>query len=186
MERRIFTQEEFAKIAPAFERDGVQFYLLRVNPQPVEEGKVLAVEDVFDHYPTEEDKDALYNAWLSMEKRVKIADIVSYDLSDAVNVFEINGMTAWLDKATRVGLQNSLHIEQQAGRTETVLYLNGNELIIPIAKALEMLDALELYALDCYRTTEAHKANVNASDNIEYVNGYDIKADYPQHPVFNV
>ena len=186
MVRRIFTKENYAEIEPAYVRGRKQYYFLRVDPQPFENDRIIAIEDILDHEPTQADKDALYGGWIAMEKRVKIAEIMAYDISDNVNVFELNGMTAWLDKATRVGLQNSLHIEQQAGRTETALYLNGVELVLPITTALELLDTLELYALDCYRTTEAHKAAVNASDNIEYVNGYDITADYPEHPVFNI
>lgn len=186
MEKRTFSQEEFTKVAPTFERGGVQFYLLRVDPQPIEEGKVIAIEEAYDHYPTEDDEKALYGAWLAIEKRVKVAAIVEYDKSENVNVFELNGMRAWLDKATRVGLVNSLNIEKEAGRTESTLYLNGLSFVLPIANALAMLDTLELYAIDCYRQTEAHKAAVNASAVIEDVVNYDISAGYPMHPVFEV
>ena len=185
MVRRIFTKEEYAEIAPAYERQGTQYYFLRVNPQEQEDGTIIAIEDVFDHEPNAEDKAALYNGWLAMEKRVKLAAITAYDISDAVNVFEIAGQRAWLDKATRVGLQNSLHVEQEAGHATTLLYLDSVSLSLSIAEALEMLAQLELYAIDCYRQTEAHKAAVNASDNIEYVNGYDYTTGYPEHPVFN-
>ena len=185
MVKRVFIKKEYTEIAPAYKRGRKQFYFLRVDPQEQEDGTIIAIEDVYDHEPTDADKVALYNGWLRMEQMVKVAEIAAYDISDNVNVFELNGMSAWLDKATRVGLQNSLHIEQQAGRKTTTLYLNGYELTLTITKALDMLDTLELYALDCYRTTEAHKANVNASDNIEYVHDYDITADYPAHPVFN-
>ena len=186
MERRIFTQEEFTKIAPTFERDGVQFYLLRVNPQQIEEGKVAAVEELFDHEPNEADEKALYDAWLAMEKRVKVDAITKYDVSENVNVFELNGMRAWLDKATRVGLVNSLSIEKESGRTESTLFLNGIALVLPIDDALAMLNTLELYAIDCYRQTEAHKLAVNALAVIEDVQNYDISAGYPAHPVFEV
>ena len=116
---------------------------------------------------------------------MKVAAIVAYDVTDAVNVFEINGMHAWLDKATRVGLVNSLTIEKAAGRTESTLYLNGTALLLAIDDALAMLSELELYAVACYRTTEEHKAAVNALSVIEDVIAYDITAGYPQHPVFN-
>lgn len=185
MVKRNFTKDEYAEIAPAYERSGVQYYYLRVDPQEKEDGTIIAVEDVFDHEPNNEDKTALYGAWLAMEKRVKIAAINVYDISDNVNVFEIAGHRAWLDKATRVGLQNSLRIEQEAGHETTLLYLDGVSLSLSIAEALEMLAQLELYAIECYRQTEAHKAAVNASDNIEYVNGYDYTTGYPEHPVFN-
>ena len=186
MVKRIFTQEEYTETSTAYVKGGVQYYLLRVDPQPFEEGKIIAIEEVYDHEPTQVDKDALYNSWLAMEKRVKVAEIIAYDVTDAVNVFELNGMLAWLDKATRVGLVNSLTIEKAAGHTESTLYLNGHAFVLPIDNALAMLAELELYAIACYQTTEAHKVNVNAMSVIEDVIAYDITADYPQHPVFNV
>ena len=186
MVKRIFTKDEYAEIAPAYERGGVQYFFLRVNPQEQEDGTIVAIEDVFDHEPTDADKTALYNSWLAMEKRVKTHEIEQYDLSDNVNVFELNGMLAWLDKATRVGLQNSLRVEETAGHETTTLYLNGVALVLSPDAALQMLDELELYAIECYRVTEQHKAAVNESENIEYVNGFDVTTDYPQHPVFNV
>ena len=186
MVRRIFTKEEYAEVSPAYVKAGVQYYMLRVDPQEQQDGTIVAIEDVFDHEPNEADKKALYGAWLAMEKRVKITQIVAHDSSDAVNVFEINGVNAWLDKATRVGLQNSLRVEETAGHETTTLYLNGIALVLSPDAALQMLDELELYAIECYRVTEEHKAAVNASDNIEFVNGYDYTTNYPAHPVFNV
>ena len=185
MVKRIFTQEGYAEVAPAYKRGSKQYYFLRVDPQEQADGTIIAIEEVYDHEPTKADKKALYASWLAMEQRVKVAAIVAYDVTDAVNVFEINGMHAWLDKATRVGLVNSLTIEKAAGRTESTLYLNGTALLLAIDDALDMLSELELYAVACYRTTEEHKAAVNALSVIEDVIAYDITAGYPQHPVFN-
>lgn len=147
---------------------------------------ITSIENVYDHEPTEEDKTNLYAAWLAMEKANKTHEITAYDTSDNVNVFEIAGMRAWLDKATRVGLVNSLSIEKESGRAESTLFLNGIALVLPINDALAMLETLELYAIDCYRQTEAHKLAVNALAVIEDVQNYDISAGYPAHPVFEV
>ena len=175
---------EWKEIAELYVRGGKQFYILRVNPQE-QNGMITSIEDVYDHEPTEEDKTNLYAAWLAMEKANKTREITTYDTSDNVNVFEIAGKRTWLDKATRVGLKNSLAVEQQAGRETTTLYLqDGTEISLPITKAVEMLDELELYAIGCYRQTEAHKAAVAAMSIIEDVEGYDYTAGYPEHPVF--
>ena len=64
-----------------------------------------------------------YNAWkqkwaekaLVLAKKAKIAEIASYDTSDKVNGFILNGQIVWLDKATRVGLMNSTTIERDLG-----------------------------------------------------------------------
>lgn len=184
MLKRVFTKEEYKEVEPLYVKRGVQYYLLHVNPQEQEDGSIVAIEDTYDHMPTDEDKTALYAAWLEMEKRVKLAEITKYDTSENVNIFEFNGMRAWLDKATRVGLQNSLQIEKSSGKTTTTLYLNDVRIDMPIDTALQMLAQLELYAIECYRTTEEHKSNVLASESIEYVNGYDYTTGYPEHPQF--
>ncbi len=166
-------------------RNGKQHYYLRVNPVE-NDGMITSIEDVFDHEPTQEDKDALYATGLAMAKRVKVSEIGHYDKSEHVNVFEFGGQSAWLDKATRVGLVNSLNIEKASDHETTTLYLNGVPMTLPVDAALAMLSQLELYAIDCYRTTEAHKAAVQAMSVIEDVENFDVTADYPEHPVFTL
>lgn len=183
MVKSIMPKGEWQEIAEAFIRGGKQFYILRVNPQE-QDDIITSVEEVYDHEPTEEDKTALYGAWLTMEKSIKTREIAEYDTSDNVNIFEIGGVRAWLDKATRVGLKNSLAVEQEAGHETTTLFLRGIALTLPVKKAVAMLDELELYAIECYRQTEVHKAAVAALNIIEDVINYDYTAGYPQHPVF--
>ena len=48
-------------------------------------------------------------------KQEKISEIVSYDSSEGVNQFYYNDMPMWLDKATRVGLVNSLNSAELTG-----------------------------------------------------------------------
>ena len=52
---------------------------------------------------------------LEQAKANKIAEIASYDTSDKINGFMLNGQIVWLDKATRVGLMNSTTIERDLG-----------------------------------------------------------------------
>lgn len=42
-----------------------------------------------------------------------------------------------------------------------------------------MLSALELYALECYNVTAAHKANVMALESVGDVVAYDYESGYP-------
>lgn len=186
MVKVIIPKKDWKEIKPIYKKSGVQYYLLRVNKQDYSEDSISCIEDVFDHEPTDEDKLNLYNAWLNMEKMVKITEIEQYDISDNVNIFEVNNIKSWLDKATRVGLKNSLSVESEAGHINTTLYLNGIALKLPIVKAIELLNELELYAIDCYRVTEQHKQEINNSNNIEFVNMFDVTNDYPSHPVFNI
>lgn len=102
-----------------------------------------------------------------------------YDRSPAVNSFTLGGQTMWLDKATRVGLANSIAIEAEAGRAVTRLWFGDTLFTLPIPAARRALALLELYALDCYNTTAAHRAAILALDTPEAVEAYDFTTGYP-------
>ena len=108
-----------------------------------------------------------------------LRDIVQYDKSEAVNSFEFGGKRMWLDKATRVGLMNSVTIEKTSGKADTTLWFGGEPYVIEVDKAIAMLSALEIYALACYNVTEQHKARVNELTDIEAVLAYDYTVGYP-------
>ena len=103
-----------------------------------------------------------------------------YDLSSAVNSFVLNDMEVWLDKATRVGLMNSITISKASGQKITTLWLNGLKFVMDCDKAIQLLSALEMYALECFNVTASHKAAVNKLDNIEAVLTYDYREGYPE------
>lgn len=178
-------KKDFAESATAFVKKGVQYYHLRINPVE-KDGVVECISAVLDHEPTQEDKDRLYGEYLALCKSVQIAQVDSHDKSEAVNGFYIGDIHAWLDKATRVGLANSIAIEKAAGVTETTLYLNGAALTIGVEQAQQMLSALELYALDCYRRTEQHKIAIGNLTTIEEVESYNYTTGYPEQPRFEV
>lgn len=123
---------------------------------------------------------------LQQEKDKKIVLIKDYDKSQAVNSFLINGRRAWLDKATRVGLINSLQIEKAADRLDTELWLDGEKYNINIDVALQMLAVLELYAKDCYNTTEKHLSIVNSLTNLNRVYNYNYTKGYPKRLRFTI
>lgn len=135
-----------------------------------------------DEVKTEFDKfSAKMNALkLEQAKVEKIAEITSYDTSDKVNGFMLNGLLVWLDKATRVGLMNSTTIAKAAGQQTTTLWLGGIKLVVDCDKAIQLLSALEMYALECFNVTASHKAAVGELKTIEEVKVYDYKTDYPK------
>lgn len=118
-------------------------------------------------------------AVLSAAKTSMLAEITAYDSSVAVNAFELNGMEVWLDKATRVGLMNSTTIAKAMGQQKTTLWLGSYQLEVDCDKAIQLLSALEMYALECFNVTAAHKKAVSELDNIEGVLTYDYKSGYP-------
>lgn len=123
---------------------------------------------------------APYVRTLADIKAGKLAEIEAYDMSDAVNSFDLDGVRVWLDKATRVGLVNSLNCEAAAGREETTLWLGTWPITINVVRAQELLQALELYALGCYNTTAQHKLAVEQLETVEEVEAYDYMNGYPE------
>ena len=118
-------------------------------------------------------------AVLSAAKTSMLAEITVYDSSSSVNSFLLNGMDVWLDKATRVGLMNSTTIAKSMGQQKTTLWLGSYQLEVDCDKAIQLLSALEMYALECFNVTAAHKKAVSELDNIDGVLTYDYKSGYP-------
>ena len=142
---------------------------------PVSEYNEDEVQEAFAWFVSK--MDALK---LDQAKVEKIAEITAYDTSDKVNGFVLNGVLEWLDKATRVGLMNSTTIAKAAGQQTTTLWLGDIKLEVDCDKAIKLLSALEMYALECFNVTAAHKKAVNELDNIEAVLTYDYRAGYPK------
>ena len=92
----------------------------------------------------------------------------------------LNGNKVWLDKETRVGLMNSTTIAKAAGQKTTTLWLGSMKLIVDCDKAIQLLSALEMYALDCFNVTASHKQAVSELTTIEEVEAYDYKVGYPK------
>lgn len=118
-------------------------------------------------------------------KRQKIMEIDYYDSSDAVNEFSYDGVSMWLDKATRDGLYLRFLSEQAMGKTTTTLWFDTISFSIPMEQAFQMLYAIEVYASGCYDRTAAHKAAVAELDTVAAVDGYDYTTGYPEKLAFN-
>lgn len=123
--------------------------------------------------PTEED---IFNE----AKKELISNIEYYDSSSDVNMFFIQGLPVWLDKATRAGLKLRFEAEIAMGKTETALWYGNLQFPLPLDTAIQMLYAIEVYASECYDNTQAHLANVNAIDNLEELQNYDYTSGYPE------
>lgn len=108
-----------------------------------------------------------------------LEQIDQHDTSTAVNSFTLGGKEMWLPKETRVGLVNSITIEKAAGKETTVLWFGGEKYELPVDTALQMLSALELYALECYNVTAAHKALVLTLSDVSEIIAFDITEGYP-------
>ena len=123
---------------------------------------------------------------LEQAKADKIAEITAYDTSSAVNGFVLNGAAVWLDKATRVGLMNSTAIAKAVGNDTTVLWLGDMRIEMSCDKAIQLLSALEMYALECFNVTAAHKKAVAELTDIGEVLSYDYTKGYPEKLTINL
>ena len=117
---------------------------------------------------------------LQRAKETVIAAIEAYDTTPAVNGFILNGERVWLDKATRVGLMNSTQIVKAMGQKTTTLWFGGMQIEVNCDKAIQLLSALEMYALECFNVTAAHKKAVAELNTVEDVLGYDYTKGYPE------
>lgn len=117
---------------------------------------------------------------LQRAKEAVFAAIEAYDTSPAVNGFILNGERVWLDKATRVGLMNSTSIAKAMGKKTTTLWFGGMQIEVNCDKAIQLLSALEMYALECFNVTAAHKKAVAELNTVEEVLGYDYTKGYPE------
>ena len=117
---------------------------------------------------------------LKQAKVDKIAEIVDYDKSPAVNAFYLNGEQHWLDFNLRDRVFDGNERIAYKGREETSLWLDGKCFVMPIAAAQDLICTIEVYAKDCYNVTATHQAEVNKLTTIEEVEAYDYKTGYPE------
>ena len=159
------------QVPVAMNKNGVMKYETREKTQ-------YAYDVYWITLPSSSAHDA--NAVLAAAKTEVETAITAYDSSSAVNAFLLNGIQVWLDKATRVGLMNSTAIAKNMGQEKTTLWFGSYQLEVDCDKAIQLLSALEMYALECFNVTAAHKKAVSELDNIEEVLTYDYKSGYPE------
>lgn len=146
------------------------------------EGSVSASE--YDEQEVRREYEAWKQKWadkaLVLAKKAKIAEIVDYDKSPAVNAFYLNGEQHWLDFNLRDRVFDGNERIAYKGREETSLWLDGKCFVMPIATAQDLICTIEVYAKDCYNVTATHQAEVNKLTTIEEVEAYDYKTGYPE------
>ena len=172
-------REQFVKVSNVNNKPLVRVYFnLRTEEREDEMGDEKKVYTV--HIADFIERVSEKTTALDVAKEEAIEQIEAYDTSEAVNSFTLQGKQMWLPKETRVGLVNSITIEKNAGKEVTGLWHDGARYELPVDTALQMLAALELYALECYNVTAAHKAAVSALESVEDIVAYDYTQNYPE------
>lgn len=119
-------------------------------------------------------------------KRGKVLQLHDFDNSKEVNVCYIvyngNTMEYWANKHERDALKSALRDCVEMGRAEYRLDIRelGFSLFIPCQMMLQMLSALEIYAIDCYNRTTDHEFAIMALNTREEVSAYDYTVGYPE------
>lgn len=149
-----------------------------MNPDGNDEKKTRTVYkydvvDIDKRFKTEDEV-------ISELKELKIDEITKYDTSSNVNVFSLNGVDVWLDRDTRVSLMNSTTIAKNMGQENTILWLGTVKITVKCDQAIQLLSALEMYALSCFNKTAEHKKNVEALSTINEIVSYDYTVGYPE------
>lgn len=140
---------------------------------PTEEQLTAAGYERIEQQPTQEEL-------LETAISAKIAEIKTYDNSDAVNSFRLNGMDAWIAREDRIGTRRAIELDIANGQTESEIWLNGCKLVVNCQLALKLLDAVGHYAYSAYNVTQSHIFAVKNLTAIEEVEKYDYTKNYPQ------
>ena len=97
-------------------------------------------------------------------------------------------MDYWANNTKREGLKGAIRDCIRKGRTQYRLDLREIELAIWVdcEKLLDMMSALEVYAIDCFNKTTDHIFAVNAMATVEEVKSYKFKGvGYPEQLTFS-
>ena len=142
-----------------------------------------AVFDAVD-FPEEEKLSAL--------KNLKIEELMSYDESEEVNdciiMYQGQELHYWASKDERNDLKNAVRDCVAMGRIEYRLDLRdkGISITLPCELLLQMMAALEVYAVDCFNVTTDHEFAIRACVTMDEVESYDFRRGYPEKLTFNI
>lgn len=123
---------------------------------------------------------------LNIAKQEKIWQIITYDCSDGVNSFLVNGVSAWLMPEVRANYKNSIESAELLGETEITFIIANIPATSTLMDARLMLAKIQRYADKCTIRTEMHKANVLALTTVEAVGAYDHTVGYPVKEEFTL
>lgn len=174
---------QYVKVQPMFGK-----FLCELCPIENEDGTLTVVQTLIDHEPTEEElkeiEKNISDYMLPMEKDAKVASIAAYDKSPAVNEFTLGGNAMWLPLEERKSMRQSLIALKAKGIEEFTYWNDLTPITMPVAQFEAIMDAVEVYALQCFNVTAQHKANVMALTTLEEVSAYDFTTGYPDKLAF--
>ena len=116
-------------------------------------------------------------AYFDFELReILLAKLEAYSKSPEINSFYYGEDKEWIDKNTRVGLQNLIN----CGADIITLQLKKELLDISAEELKLFLNKLEVYAGKCFAATAKHQQAINQLYTTEDLINYDYTANYPK------
>lgn len=123
----------------------------------------------------------------------KLRELHDYDESKEVNnciiVYQGVEMDYWADKHERDALKSALADFIAMGRLTYRLDLRekGISITLPCETLMQMLAALEVYAVDCYNRTTDHEFFIKSLTTMDEIEVYEFRHNgYPEIPRFEV
>lgn len=158
----------------------------------IKEGRVKQTEDWYEIVETDEEREERERREAeelarrtATAREQKTAEIERYDKSAAVNGFTFSGQRMWFDKNERSAIRHGVESCEESGMDTYSIWYGGKEYTLPTNVCKQMLNAVELYAIRCFDTTERHKANVAALATLEEIENYNYREGYPEHLNFD-
>ena len=161
----------------------------RMTYNPTEE---MVLADGWVEYIAPEPRPIPEEILIVRARRRKLDELHRYDESSEVNdciiIYQGKEIHYWANKDERNDLKNAVRDCVSMGRTEYRLDLRdkGISITLPCELLLQMMAALEVYAIDCYNKTTDHEFAINALTTLEEVESYDFKVGYPEIPKFEL
>ena len=123
---------------------------------------------------------------------IVMQEIYTWDNSNAVNsckiIYKEQEIPYWASKSERNNLKAAVKDYLKMGKETYRLDLRNLNIsvTIPCEDLLNMLSALEVYAIDCYNKTTDHIYAVNSLTTVEEVESYDYTIGYPEILIFKL
>lgn len=110
----------------------------------------------------------------------KVAEILAYNDSNAVNEFTLDGVPTWVELEKRLPIHRDIVLDIEKGKEESTIWLNGYKMVLNCQLALKLIDAIESYAYEAHNVMQTHLFNVRGLKSVEEVEKYDYTVNYPQ------
>ena len=145
-----------------------------------------------EYVPVNNAKEVPMFMLVKTAKTRKLYNLEEYDNSSEVNdciiMYKGQELHYWASKDERNDLKNAVRDCVAMGRTEYRLDLRDKciSITLPCELLLQMMAALEVYAVDCFNVTTDHEFAIRSLSTQEEVEAYDFRTGYPEKPTFSI